>query len=112
MSGKVSTAFGRLTEYEWERKGECVAMCDPTELSCDEGERIVQYMQVYPKVAESRRVRENCTYVGTWAPYVPISDNVTGMVYKNLLNWHDMCRYNRYEFVLYTASSIVHIFGY
>ena len=78
----MSAAFGRLTEYEWEKRGECIAMCEETDESCEKGERIIQFMQVYPKVVELRRVRENCTYEGTWKGFEPISDNVTGSWYN------------------------------
>lgn len=77
VSGSVPTAFGRLTDYIWEKEGPCVAVCDEYEEACNRGEKIIKFMQVYPKILEMRSERENCTYTGVWKRTGPISDNVT-----------------------------------
>ena len=78
MSGRVNTAFGRLTNYEWKRIGTCEPTCGATEQTCTRGELIIQYFKVYPKIEELRRTAENCTYTGPWQPFIPVSDNITG----------------------------------
>ena len=55
-----------------------MAICDEYEESCNRGEKIIKFMQVYPKILEMRDERENCTYTGVWKRTGPISDNVTG----------------------------------
>ena len=90
ISGSVPTAFGRLTDYIWEKEEPCVPVCDESDEVCDRGERIIKFMQVYPKIQELRTKTVNCTYSGPWTGKGPVSDNVTGTYHSLFISTHNI----------------------